>query len=176
MGNVAGEERRVAEDEARRLGQHEAIKREVRDEVHGAIKGVTRHEAPPDEAEVRVVAHELKHRAISEVASTEAELARAKRAARVAQVVDYCFTLVYGLVGLMFFLDLVGARDWSGFKQFMNLITGPLLLPFRGLMPDPSAGSFQLRFSYLMALLVYGLAHIAVRGFFRLFVHRKTTV
>jgi hypothetical protein len=170
------EERQIAEDEARRLRQHESIKREVRDEVHGEIRRVTDREESPDAARLRGVAHDLKQRAIGEVTATESELARAKRAARAAQVIDYCFTLVYGLVGLMFFLDLVGAREWSGFKQFMNLITAPLLLPFKGLMPDPSAGSFQLRISYLMALLVYALAHFAVRGFFRLFVYRKTSV
>ncbi len=170
------EKRKIAEDEARRLEQHEAIKKGVREEIHGEISSVTDRANPAERARVQEVAHGLKDRAIAEVTATEAELERGKRAARTAQVVDYFFGLVYGVVALMFFLDLVGASEASGFKRFMNVISAPLLAPFKGLMPDPRSGSFQLRISYLMALLVYALAHIAVRGFFRLFVYKKTTV
>ena len=170
------DQERIAADEARRLRQHEQIKGEVRDEVHGEIARVTDRAQPDDRARVEGVAHDLRHRAVDEVVATETELARAKKAARTSQVVDYAFGLIYGIVGLVFLLDLVGARDASGFMHFLNALSAPLLVPFKGLMPDPRAGSFQLRLSYLVALLVYGLAHLAVRGFFRLFVYKKTSV
>ncbi len=170
------EQQKIAEDEARRLGQHEAIKREVREEVHDEIRDLTDHGEAVARTRVRDVAHDLKDHAVAEVAATELELGRARAAARTAQIVDYVFSLVYGVVGLMFVLDLVGARDSSGFMRFMNVVSAPLLAPFKGLMPDPRAASFQLRLSYLVALGVYVLAHYAVRGFFRLFVYKKTTV
>jgi uncharacterized protein YggT (Ycf19 family) len=170
------EPQKVAEDEERRLRQHEAIKSEVRDEIHGKIKSVTEGTEPAERARVQGVAHDLKERAVTEVEATEAELVRARRAARTSQVVDYFFGLIYGIVGLVCFLDLVGARDSTGFMRFLNALAAPLLVPFKGLMPDPRAGSFQLRLSYLVALIVYGLCHVAVRGFFRLFVYKKTSV
>ena len=42
------------------------------------------------------------------------------------------------------------------------------------LMPDPAVGSFQLMLSFVVALIVYGLAHLAVRGLLRVLVFRET--
>jgi uncharacterized protein YggT (Ycf19 family) len=121
---------------------------------------------------VRGVASELKSKALSEVAESEREVGRSRLLARVYQFVDYLFFLVYGLVGLMIGLELLGAREWTGFMRFMTLITTPLLAPFRSVMPDPAIGSFQLMLSYVLALVVYFLLHRAVKGLFRLLVHR----
>jgi uncharacterized protein YggT (Ycf19 family) len=170
------EPRELTEDEARRLKQHEEIKREVRGEVHDEIRHQADRAQPLEEAHLQGVARELKSRAIAELTSTEAELARARTAARAAQVIDYLFSIAYGLIVLLFLLNLVGARATSGFMRFLVALTAPLLSPFRGLMWDPHAGSFELRLSYLVALLVYALLHMAVRGAFRLFVRTKTTV
>ena len=52
----------------------------------------------------------------------------------------------------------------------------PLCAPFKGLLPTPGVGSFRLMLSYIVALAVYVLLHMAVNGLFRLFVHRKTAV
>ena len=43
-------------------------------------------------------------------------------------------------------------------------------------MPDPSRGPFRLMLSYIMALVVYLLLHLAVNGLLRMFVHRKVAV
>jgi len=43
-------------------------------------------------------------------------------------------------------------------------------------MPDPSVGRFRLMVSYVVALIVYILVHMAVNGLLRIFVHRKTVV
>ena len=51
-----------------------------------------------------------------------------------------------------------------------------LLAPFRGIMSDPSVGSMQLMLSYVVALVVYVLLHMAVSGLLRLFAHRKSTI
>ena len=101
---------------------------------------------------------------------------RGQAVARVSQVVDYVFYLVYGIIGMEIVLDALGARQTAAFKQFVDAIASPFLLPFRGLMPDPSVGRFRLMISYIVALIVYVLVHMAVNGLLRLFVHRKTVV
>src|SRR5579862_9101450 len=97
------EQRELSDDEARRLKQHEDIKREVRGEIHEEIRGAADRVQPVEQAHVHGVARDLKSRAIAEVVATEAELGRARTAARAAQVIDYAFSVVYGLIGLLFF-------------------------------------------------------------------------
>jgi hypothetical protein len=43
-------------------------------------------------------------------------------------------------------------------------------------MNDPAVGSFQFMLSYVVALAVYGLLHLAINGLLRLMAERKTTV
>lgn len=122
------------------------------------------------------VATSLKRKAAAEVVETESELERARRVARVSQVVDYLFVLIYGPVGLEIGLPLLGAHQSSGFKRFLDALTTPLLGPFRGLMPDPAVGSLRLMLSYVAALVVYFLLHRAIRGLLRLVAQRKSTI
>jgi uncharacterized protein YggT (Ycf19 family) len=165
---------KVAADEARRSAQHERIKGKLEEDVHADIaRQATR---PAERAQVDAVAADLKRKAASEVVETESELDRARRTTRISQVVDYVFYVVYGLIGLEIVLELFGARQRSGFKQLLDAVTYPILAPFKGLMPDPSVGSLQLMLSYVVALVVYVLLHMAVNGLLRLFVVRKSTV
>ena len=168
----------LAVDEAQRITQHESVKGEVRKKVHSEIARqadrVDAYEA--DNAEV--VADSLKRKAVAEVRNTEQELERGRTVARGSQFVDYVFYLIYGVIGLAIVLELMGARNSAGFKQFIDAVTMPLLLPFRGLVQDPAVGDggSQVMFSYIVALGVYILLHLAVTGLLRLFVHRKTAV
>jgi hypothetical protein len=43
-------------------------------------------------------------------------------------------------------------------------------------MPDPGVGRFRFMLSYIIALFVYMLVHMAINGLLRIFVHRKTVV
>jgi YggT family protein len=93
---------------------------------------------------------------------------------RVWQVIDYLFLLAYGVVTLQIVLELAGASDSSRFKQFLNTITAPLLGPFVGLFADPVFKNVhRLRISYVVALFIYMLAHLAVYGLFRLIQQKK---
>jgi uncharacterized protein YggT (Ycf19 family) len=165
---------KLAADEARRIAQHERIKGKLEEDVHADIarKAATK----TDQTQVDAVASNLKQKAAGEVVETESELDRARRTTRVSQVADYVFYVIYGLIGLEIVLELFGARQRSGFKQFLDAVTFPLLAPFKGLMPDPAVGSLQLMLSYIVALVVYVLLHMAVNGLLRLFVVRKSTV
>jgi uncharacterized protein YggT (Ycf19 family) len=166
---------KLAADEARRVAQHERIKSELEGDVHARIAREARA-SQGDRAEVGAVAQNLKHRAAAEVAESEDELQRARGLARVSQVVDYVFYVLYGRVGLEIVLELFGARQSSGFKRALDTLTAPALLPFKGLMPDPSVGSLQLMVSFIVALGVYMLLHLAINGALRLFVVRKAAI
>ncbi len=162
-------------DESARLSRHEQVKGAVEAKVQDEIR--QKADAPADDhARVEAVAGQLRQKALTEVVDTEAELQRSRTMARVSQVVDYLFYLVYGLIGLEVALELLGARQSSGFKRFLDTLASPLLAPFRGVLPDPSIGPFQLMMSFLVALAVYMLLHLAVNGLLRIFVQRKTSV
>jgi uncharacterized protein YggT (Ycf19 family) len=166
---------KLASDEARRIAQHEEMKSDVRNEVHGEIAR-NAELRDDDYRQVDHLAGNMKDRALNEVVETEAEIDRARTIARTSQVIDYIFGLVYGIIGLEIVLEMLGARDSSGFKQFLDAIASPLLAPFQGLMPNPTVGRFSFMFSYIIALVIYMLIHLAVNGLLRLFVHKKTVV
>jgi uncharacterized protein YggT (Ycf19 family) len=168
----------LAFDETQRITQHESVKGEVRKKVHSEIARQADQVDAVEADHAEAVADSLKRKAVSEVRSTEAELDRGRAVARGSQFVDYVFFLIYGVIGLAIVLELMGARNSAGFKQFIDAVTYPFLLPFRGLVADPAVGEggSQVMFSYMVALGVYILLHLAVTGLMRIFVHRKTAV
>jgi uncharacterized protein YggT (Ycf19 family) len=163
-------------DEERRLASHEEVKASIDEDVNARIKQESARVEPTESAQVAGVAHELKQKSVHEAVSTERELGRGRAAARISQVVDYVFYIIYGLIALEFLLGLMGARSGNGFVQFIGALTRPLLAPFERIVGTPTAGAFQLRMSYLFALIVYILIHLAINGAFRLVAHRKVTV
>lgn len=167
---------KLAADEARRTAQHEAIKGEVRNKVHDEIARKADVVTPREQVREDELAKSLNTKAVREVFQTEAELERSHALAQVSHVVDYAFYLIYGLIGLEIILEALGAREQAGFKRLIDGATAPLLAPFEGLMPDPDMGPFTFRISYVFALIVYVLLHMAINGLLRLFVHRKTAV
>jgi uncharacterized protein YggT (Ycf19 family) len=172
---TTGDEK-LAREEARQGQQHEAVKAKVATEVQTEIARSAQRARPADDAPAKALVTELKQKAVSEVAAREAEIERAKSVATISQVIDYVFYLIYGIIGLEIVLDVLGAHQSNAFKQFLDLISAPVLAPFRGLMSDPSIGRFRLMISYFVAAMIYMLLHAAINGLLRLFVHRKTEV
>jgi uncharacterized protein YggT (Ycf19 family) len=148
----------------------------VREKVHADISREADQATPAERAGAAALADSLRKQAVREVAASETELERGKAFARFSQVADYVFYLIYGIIGLEIVLEALGARESAGFKRFVDAIAAPLLAPFQGLMPDPGVGRFRFMLSYVVALVVYVLLHMAVNGLFRLFVQRKTAV
>ena len=163
-------------DEERRLASHQEVKASIDDDVNARIKQESARVKPEESIEVAGVASELKRKSVHEAVDTERELGRGRTAARISQIVDYFFYLIYGLIALEFLLGLMGARSGNGFVQFIGALTRPLLAPFERIVGTPSSGVFQVRISYLFALIVYVLIHLAINGAFRLVAHRKVTV
>ncbi len=106
----------------------------------------------------------------------DSDVVRARSVPVVVQVVDYVFFLIFSLIGLEIVLEALAAREGSGFKQFLDAVTAPLLGPFRGLLPNPSIGSMQLMLSYVAALVVYAILHQAIRRLLLMFVGRSVRV
>ena len=177
MSNSEGvETNNVQLDEERRLASHQEVKASIDDDVNARIKRESARVEPKESAEVTGVAHELKQKSVHEAVDTERELGRGRTAARISQVIDYVFYLIYGLIALEFLLGLMGARSGNGFVRFIGAVTRPLLAPFERIVGTPSSGAFQVRISYLFALVVYVLIHLAINGAFRLVAHRKVAV
>jgi uncharacterized protein YggT (Ycf19 family) len=162
-------------DEGRRIEQHESVKSEVRRKVH---EDIARQAAATevDDAKETEAAATLKEKAVREVTGTERELERGRVVARGSQVLDYAFYLVYGIITFAIVLEAIGARESAGFKQFINAIASPFVAPFRGIMNDPTVGSFQFMLSYVVALAAYLVLHAAINGLLRIFAQRKTSV
>ena len=163
-------------DEERRLAAHQEVKAAIDEDVYTRLKRESARVEPQEAAQLASVAHELKDKSAHEAVATERELGRGRTAARISQVVDYVFYLIYGVIALQFLLRLLGARSGNGFVQFIASVAWPLLAPFERIVGTPSAGAHQIQVSYLLALVVYSLLHFAINGGFRLIAHRKVTV
>ncbi|MDQ3032081.1 MAG: YggT family protein [Myxococcota bacterium] len=171
------EDETVAEDEARRIAQHELTAKAVGRDVNADIAHRAEHGTAEEGAKMDRLASGMRGDAIAEVADTGRELGRARTFARISQVVDYLFALLYGLLVVRLVLALVGARSGNGFVRLINAVTNPFYSLFRGIVASPSAeGGFTLAFPILIAIVVYALLHAAIKGLFRMVVHRQTAV
>lgn len=165
---------KLEQDEARRLANYEEIKTEVKSDVGGQIL----QEATTTNAdEIEDMAGRMRHNAIAEVVQTENEVHRGRVVARISQVIDYIFFLIYGLLAIRLVLELFAARESAGFFKFIKTMTDPIYSPFRGLVPSPStAEGFTLALPIIVAIVVYMLLHLAINGFLRIIAHRKVGV
>ena len=102
---------------------------------------------------------------------------RGRVVARISQVVDYIFLIIYSLLAIRLLLELFAARESAPFFQFIKSVTDPFYSPFRGLMPSPSTPEgFTLALPIIIAIVVYMLLHLAINGFLRLLAHRKVEI
>jgi uncharacterized protein YggT (Ycf19 family) len=163
-------------DDERRFEQYESAKDAARSEIQDQVKWQADQLNSNERAQVANIGQEFKQDAISEVHNTDREVKRGRSTARISQIIDYLFYIVYGLISLQIIFDLFGARRNNGFRNFIDALSSPFLAPFQNLFPDPATGRFQFRFSYIAALLIYILLHLAVNGLLRMIAHRKTAI
>lgn len=86
---------------------------------------------------------------------------------RVGQFVDYVFYVLYGLLALRLLLGLLAANEDAGFMRFMQRITDPFFGPFAGIVGSVPFGDGTFEVAILVAIFVYLLLHVAVRGLLR---------
>src|SRR5688500_14539486 len=168
---------KLAQDEAQRAADYEALKTDVKAEVGGEISAEAQQPTATEAQRVDDIAGSLRQKAINEVVETQGEIERGRFFARISQIVDYIFFIIYGLLAIRLMLALFAANNNAGFVQFIRDVTDPLYAPFRGIVPSLTAeGGFTLALPIVVALVVYMLLHLAINGLLRIFVHRKTTV
>lgn len=168
---------KLARDEAERAANYEAIKSDIKGEVGAEVYTEAARPHGSQAQRVEDLADGMRRQAVDEVVETDREVRRARSIARVSQVVDYIFFLIYGLLTIRLLLELFAARESAGFFQFIKTVTNPFYSPFRGLVPSPStAEGFTLALPIIVAIVVYMLLHLAINGLLRMFAHRKTSV
>ena len=168
---------KLEQDEAQRAANYEAIKSNVKAEVGGEIAAEANRPTATEANRIENIAGNMRQKAVNEVADTENEVERGRFFARVSQIVDYVFFLIYGLLAIRLMLALFAANNRAGFVQFIKSITDPIYAPFKGIVPSLSAeGGFTLALPIIVAIVVYMILHLAINGLLRMFVHRKTTV
>jgi uncharacterized protein YggT (Ycf19 family) len=175
--NIMDDEK-LAQEEARRAVQHQSVKSQVEGEVNAEIADRASQSRPAtDSRKIDNVANEFRAKAVDEVVDTEREVERSRGLARVSQVIDYIFFLIYALLGMRFLLALLAARSTAGFVQFIVTITNPFYEPFRGIVASPSTGAgHTLLLPVVIAIVAYILLHLAINGLLRLLAHRKTAI
>lgn len=168
---------KLAVEEAERTAAYENIKSTVKSEVGGEIAAEASVPTRAESAEVEDLAGGLRDKAVAEVIETEHEVERGRAAARVSQVVDYLFFLIYALLGLRLLLALMAARQGNAFVEFIEAVSNPFYWPFKGIVPSPSTPEgFTLALPIIVALIVYVILHMAVNGLLRMLAHRKTGI
>jgi uncharacterized protein YggT (Ycf19 family) len=161
-------------DEAQRAANYEAIKSNVKSGVASDI-AVKANTYPAEETSE--LARDMNARAVDEVAQTQSEVDRGRFAARVSQIVDYLFFIIYGLLAIRLLLELFAAREGVAFFRFIKALTDPIYWPFKGLVPSVSTpDGFSLELPIIVALFVYALLHMAINGLLRMMAHRKVAV
>ena len=168
---------KLLRDEAGRTANYEAIKSNVKSEIGGEIAAEAERPVASQAEYVENVASDIRRSAVTEVEQTHREVERGRAAARISQVVDYVFLLIYGLLGIRLILELFAARESAGFFHFIRSVTDPIYAPFRGIVPSPSTPEgFTLALPIVVALVVYMLLHLAINGFLRMIAHRKVEI
>jgi len=172
------EDDKLANEEARRSVQHQSVKGQVEGEVNAEIADRASDVPPPGEArKIDEVAGQFRAKAVNEVVETEREVQQSRGLARISQVVDYIFFVIYALLLMRLLLALLAARSSAGFVQFIVAVTDPFYAPFKGIVASPTTqGGHTLMVPLLIALLVYILLHLGINGLLRMMAHRKTRI
>ena len=167
---------KLAQDEAQRLANYEAVKSSVQTDVDSAIAANASRPTVSQAQQVEDIADSMRRRAVDEVVETDREVERGRVVARISQVVDYIFFVIYSLLAVRLLLELFAARESAGFVKFIKTATGFFYAPFAGIVPSPSKDGFTLALPIIVAIVAYMVLHLAINGLLRLFAHRKTTV
>jgi uncharacterized membrane protein len=168
---------KLANEEARRSVQHDSVKAQVEGEVQAEIADQAQAPAAGESPRIQQVASDFRSKAVDEVVDTEREVERGRGAARISQIIDYIFFVLYALLGMRFLLALLAARSSAGFVQFIVGVTNPFYAPFKGIVASPSTDQgHTLLMPIIIAIIAYVLLHLAINGLLRMVAHRKTAI
>jgi uncharacterized protein YggT (Ycf19 family) len=168
---------KLEQEEAQRAANYEALKSEVKTDVTSEIAARADTPTVPETRRMDNIAENFRQKAVDEVVETDREVERSRFLARISQVVDYIFYVIYGLLAVRLILALLAAKSSAGFVQFIYSITDPLYAPFKGIVPSlRTEEGFTLALPIVIAIIVYLLVHLGINGLLRIFAHRKTEI
>ena len=168
---------KLALEEAQRAANYEAVKSSVESTVDAEVAARANRTTNVYERDrIDNLAGNMRQKAIDEVVATDREIERGRTLARVSQVVDYVFFVIYGLLAIRLLLELFAARESAGFVKFIKSATGFFYAPFAGIVPSPSVDGFTLALPIVIALVAYMFLHLIINQLLRLFAHRKTEI
>jgi uncharacterized protein YggT (Ycf19 family) len=163
-------------NDSRRAQEHQVVRSRVEREVYADIAHRAGVGTTAEAEEMNRVAGQLRGKALHELEGTGHDVRRERILARIAQVIDYAFYVVYSLLGIRLVLALIGARSSAGFVRFIQAVTDPFYAMFRGIVASPEAGGFTLALPIVIAMVVYGLLQLGITRLLRLVAHRRTEV
>ena len=169
---------KLAAEEARRAAKHDSVKAQVAGEVQAEIVDQASRAPAPDEArKIDEVAGNLRTKAVDEVADAEREVDRSRGVARVSQVIDYLFYVLYVLLAIRLVLGALQARNSAGFMLLIVTVTDPFYQPFKGIVSSARTDDgFTLIWPLVVAIVAYILLHLGINGFLRMLSRRKTDI
>lgn len=170
------DDNKVTVDEARRAAQHATMKSQVERDVNADIAERAERGTAAESSKMDHVAGAFRGKAIDEVVGSDRDVRRARGLARVSQVVDYLFYVVYALLAIRLVLALIAARSGAGFVQLIRTVTAPFYAMFRGIVASPSIDGYTLALPIVLAIVVYALLHAGIKGLLRLIAHRRTEI
>lgn len=170
-------ENNLTADEFRRESQHSSVKSQIETGVNSEIAARANKTTAVEEQKIENTADNFRGKAINEVIVTEREVGRSRFAARISQIIDFIFYVIYALLTIRLLLALLAARSNAGFVQFIRNITDPLYEPFRGITASPAIeGGYTFAVPIVIAIIVYILIHLGINGLLRLITTRKTEI
>jgi len=168
---------KLAAEEARRVGQHGAVKAFVEREVGAEVAAEATIPTVTELRREEKVAADMRRKALDEVVVTERAVDQARGAARVSQYVDYVFYVIYALLAVRIGLALMAGNPQAGFYRFIRAVTAPLYAPFRGIVESPTDPSgHTLALPLVVAIVAYALLHLAINGVLRMMAQRKVEI
>ena len=168
---------KLAAEEARRVGQHSAVKSFVEREVGAEVAAEATIPTVTELRREEKVAADMRRKALDEVVVTERAVDQARGAARVSQYVDYVFYVIYALLAVRIGLALMAGNPEAGFSRFIRAVTAPLYAPFRGIVESPTDPSgHTLALPLVVAIVAYALLHLAINGVLRMMAQRKVEI
>lgn len=163
-------------EEAQRAANYESVKSNVEARVDSEIVANANRPTISEHEHIENIAGNMRQKAINEVVETDREVERARFLARISQIVDYVFFVIYGLLTIRLLLELFAARENAGFFKFIKAATGFFYAPFAGIVPTLSQDGFKLALPIIVALVAYMFLHLIINQLLRLFAHRKTQI
>ena len=168
---------RMPSDEDRLVAEHESTKAAVERDLTSNVALKAETEVHKDQAQIDEMASKVKDKAVAEVRDAESIAYRRKKLARVVQVIDFVFTVIYVLLGTRLLLNMMAANSEAGFVQLIRSLTEPFFAMFKGIVASPTAeGGYVFALPILIAIGAWALLHWLVRSIAKLIAYRRSDI